>query len=101
MLKNYLLAALHNLLRNKLYAAINIVGLAVGFAAALLIALFIRDEYSYVRFLPDGERVFLVTLRVSMPGQSEVADFAQDLQMASFLKVDFPDIEAIGRLFPQ
>src|ERR1700761_3911561 len=101
MLRNYLLAALHNLLRNKMYAAINIIGLAVGFTAALLIALFIRDEYSYDRFIPDKERVFLVTLRLTMPGQSVVADFAQDLQMASFLKLDFAEIEAIGRLFPE
>jgi len=49
MFRNYLAAALRNLVRNKLYAGINIIGLTVGFAAALLIALFVADETSYDR----------------------------------------------------
>ena len=44
MFRNYLAAALRNLVRNRLYTAINIVGLTVAFAAALLIALFLRDD---------------------------------------------------------
>jgi putative ABC transport system permease protein len=101
MLRNYLMAALHNLKRNKLYAGLNIGGLGVGFAAAILIGLFVRDEYSYDRFLPDKERVYMVTLRLTIPGQSTVVDFAQDLQLASFLKLDFPEVAAVGRLFPE
>jgi putative ABC transport system permease protein len=46
MFRNYLAAALRNLARNRLYAAITIAGLAIGFAAAMLIGLFVRDEYS-------------------------------------------------------
>jgi len=61
MFRNYLAAALRNLVRNKLYAAINIVGLAVGFAAALLIALFARDELTYDRWLPAFERTYRLT----------------------------------------
>jgi len=38
MIRNYLTTALRNLTRNKLVAAINVIGLAVGFAAALLVA---------------------------------------------------------------
>ena len=62
MFRNYLAAALRNLVRNKLYAAINILGLSVGFAATLLIALFVRDELSYdkyntasTRFISTGD----------------------------------------------
>ena len=53
MWRNYALTALRNLAHNKLHAGINIFGLALGFAAALLIALFVRDEFSYDRFWPD------------------------------------------------
>ena len=60
MFRNYLAAALRNLVRNKLYAGVNIGGLAVGFAAALLIALFVRDEFSYDRWIPGYERVYAV-----------------------------------------
>src|ERR1700723_3017333 len=61
MLRNYIMAALRNLARNRLYAAINIVGLAVGLWAALLIVLFVRDEYSYDRFFPGYRDVYLLT----------------------------------------
>ena len=60
MFRNYLAAALRNLVRNKLFAAINIIGLAVGFAAALFIALFIRTELSFDNWLPGYERVYLM-----------------------------------------
>ena len=61
MFRNYLMAALRNLARSRLYAAINIVGLAVGLCAALLIVLFVRDEYSYDRFFPGYRDVYLLT----------------------------------------
>ena len=66
MLRNYLIAALRNLARNKLYAAINIVGLAAGFTAAILIALFVRDELSYDRFWPDYKRVYMVSTTIRL-----------------------------------
>jgi len=44
MFRNYLSAALRNLERNSLYAGVSIFGLAIGFAAALLIALFVRGR---------------------------------------------------------
>ena len=53
MLRSYLIAALRNLVRNRLYAAINIIGLAVGFASVILIALYVREETSFDRFWPD------------------------------------------------
>jgi putative ABC transport system permease protein len=61
VLSNYLAAAVRNLLRNRTHAAINLFGLALGFAAALLIVLFVRDEYSYDRFFPGYRDVYLLT----------------------------------------
>jgi putative ABC transport system permease protein len=66
--RSYLVAALRNLARNKLYAAINIVGLAVGFAAAIFIALFVRDELSFDRFWPDYQRVYMMSMELRLPG---------------------------------
>ena len=51
LLRNYLTAALRNLARNWLYAGITVLGLAAGFAAAILIGLYVRDEYSFERFI--------------------------------------------------
>ncbi len=47
MFKNYFTTAINNLLKNKLYSAINIIGLAVGLAACLIITLYVRNELSY------------------------------------------------------
>ena len=55
---NYFAAAMRNLFRNGAYAGINICGLALGFAAAILIGLFVRDELSYDRAYPHSERTF-------------------------------------------
>ena len=68
MFRSYIVAALRNLARNRLYAGINIVGLAAGFAAAILIALFIRDELSFDRFWPDYQRVYLVVMEMRLQG---------------------------------
>ena len=49
MLSNYVKVALRNLLRNKIYSLINILGLSLGVACCLLLALYIQDEMSYDR----------------------------------------------------
>ena len=61
MLKNYLISAYRNLRKNKLPATINILGLAVGIAACLVILLLVRHEFSYDRHHPNQERIYRVT----------------------------------------
>ena len=56
MLRNYLTVALRNLVANKVNALINIGGLAVGLAACLTILLYVGDELSYERWLPNADR---------------------------------------------
>jgi putative ABC transport system permease protein len=65
MLRNYLTVARRLLARNPVYAAINVGGLAVGLAAALLITVFVLDELGYDRQLPQAERVARLTRETS------------------------------------
>ena len=60
MLKNYFLTAWRNLLKTKGYSALNISGLAIGMAVALLIGLWVYDQYNYDKFLPDYQRLYQV-----------------------------------------
>ena len=60
MFRNYLTVALRNLLRQKLYSAINIAGLAVGLACVLFIILFARDELSYDKWVPDSNNLYQI-----------------------------------------
>jgi putative ABC transport system permease protein len=100
MLRNYLAAALRNLWRNGAYAAINILGLALGFAATILIALYVRYEYSYDRFFPDNARVYLVTETVYPPGEGPLRIAVTAANIAAAMKLDFPEVEAVTRLAP-
>ncbi|GAA4312340.1 ABC transporter permease [Mucilaginibacter gynuensis] len=60
MFKNYLKTALRNLSRHKINAAINITGLAVGFAAFLLIFLVVEYEQSFDRFHAKKDRIYRI-----------------------------------------
>src|SRR3569832_2018942 len=95
---NYLAAALRNLLRNGVYAIINILGLALGFAAVILIALYVRDEYSFDRFIPDHERIFNVTEVIYPPGEGPLRIAVVTSAIAAAMKLDFPEVEAVTRL---
>jgi putative ABC transport system permease protein len=100
MLQNYLAAALRNLVRNGTYALINILGLALGFAAVILIALFVRAEYSYDRFYPDHDRIHLVTEIVNLPGEAPIRITVTAANIGPAMKLDFPEIEAVTRISP-
>jgi putative ABC transport system permease protein len=98
MLKNYVSAALGNLRRNWLYATITIVGLAVSFAAAILIGLYLRDEYSFESFLPDRGQVYRLGNTLNLPGEKpNVVDTSPSTVGAS-LKLDFPEVAQVARL---
>ncbi|MFB6279241.1 MAG: ABC transporter permease [Salinibacter sp.] len=58
MLRNYFRTAIRALRRHLGYSVINVVGLAVGIAACLLIALFVRHERSYDDFHEDADRIY-------------------------------------------
>ncbi|HXB93740.1 MAG TPA: hypothetical protein VNU70_01235, partial [Puia sp.] len=53
MFRNYFLTAWRNLARNKAHSTLNILGLSIGMAVALLIGLWVQYQYSYDRFLPN------------------------------------------------
>lgn len=58
MLRNYLVTAIRNLLQHKLFSFINIGGLSIGFAACILIFLFVKNELSYDDWVADSDRVY-------------------------------------------
>lgn len=60
MLKNYWIVAWRNLVRNKIYSLINVLGLSLGICACLAIYLITRYEFSFDNFHPDRTRIFCV-----------------------------------------
>lgn len=71
MFTDHLLLAFRNLMRHKVYASINILGLAIGLAAFTLIGAYVADERSYETFVPRHDRVYRVVGDLKLEGQGE------------------------------
>ncbi|PCI63334.1 MAG: hypothetical protein COB37_05070 [Kordiimonadales bacterium] len=72
MFKNYIMVAVRNLVKNKLYSAINIVGLAVGLAACVMIALFVKDELSYDTQWAKADSLYRLHTTFTLPGRAAI-----------------------------
>ncbi len=100
MISNYLKIAGRNLLRNKFYSGINILGLAIGIACFVLIMLFIRDELSYDTMHTKHNRIFRVCEKLDAEeGQGENSS-SQPFPVGEAMRNDYPDlIEQSVRFF--
>jgi len=61
MIKNYFKTAFRNIARNKLFTALNIIGLSLGLATAILILFWVQDELSYDRYHKNANDIYRVT----------------------------------------
>jgi putative ABC transport system permease protein len=58
MIRNYIKIAIRNIRKHRAYALINILGLAIGMAATILIALFVQFELSYDKYHDSSDRIY-------------------------------------------
>ncbi len=97
MLKNYFKIAWRNLVRNRVFSAINIAGLAIGLASCMLISLYVIDELSFDRFHEKSNRIVRTTFKGTMQGgiinESHVMP-----PTAAALKADYPEVLESTRL---
>lgn len=95
MFKNHFKIAWRNTLRNKTYSLLNILGLSGGMAVALLIGLWVYNEYSYDKFLPGYDQLYRVQRNYNSNG--DTLTFATtSLKLASTLRSDIPEIEYVA-----
>lgn len=92
MWKNYLKIALRNMRRNKVYSAINIIGLSLGIAASVLIFLFVFDELSYDQSIPDGDRIYRVNVTGKLNG-NEFTSVSSAAPLAPTMKTQIAQVE--------
>ena len=97
MAKNNLKVTLRSLFRNKAYSLINITGLAIGMAAAMLILLWIYDELSFDKFQTNRDRIYHVMTRSKINGQMESWGGTSTL-LAPVLKSTYPEVEEAARV---
>ncbi|MBD2751578.1 ABC transporter permease [Spirosoma validum] len=97
MLQNYIKIAWRNLVRNKAFSAINIVGLALGLATCLLISLYVFDELSYDRSNKKASQIVRVVFRGIMNG-GQINEANVMPPVAQALKADYPEVEDATRI---
>ncbi len=97
MLKNYFKVAFRNLNRNRVYAFINILGLALGLTVTILVFMFVKDETSYDKHWSDSDRIYRTGIKADMMGQKMDAPVSPS-PMAQALRTEFQDVEAATRL---
>jgi len=96
MIKSYLKIAWRNLLRNKGYSFINIMGLATGMSVALLIGLWVFEQYSYDKFLPGYENLYQVKINFTSQHTGTRTQHAMSIPIADVLRNDIPGIKRVA-----
>ena len=97
MIKNYLKIAFRNLLRNKAFSIINISGLAIGMASAILILLWIKNEVSYDQFHERKERTYEAWNRAHFSGKLQSWGTTPKV-LARTVEKDLPEVEHAVRV---
>lgn len=98
MLKNYLKVAWRNLIKNRTFSVINIVGLAAGLACFILVALYVADELSYDRYHEKASRIYRINGDIVFGGNKLHLAVASD-PMGPTLKNDYPQVEEFVRFY--
>jgi putative ABC transport system permease protein len=100
MLRNYVMIAFRNVAKNKVFSAINIVGLGIGLAACLLIFQFVTFELSYDKFHDKYERIYRVTNDRFQNGKLIQHGTITYPTIGPAMAKDYAEIEIYTRLMP-
>ena len=98
MVKNFLRIAFRNLLRSKMFSLINILGLAIGIAAALLVVIYVIDEVSYDQFHSKKDRIYRLSFEEQRKDHN-IRYAKVPFPVRNVLMEAIPEIEDITRIY--
>lgn len=99
MFRNYLNIAIRNLVKNRLYAALNIFGLTIGTICCLYILLYVQDERSYDKHHQAAERLYRVTSELKFPDSKDSKRLSTcSPPIIPAMQAEFPEVETSTRL---
>lgn len=98
MLKNYLKIAWRNLIRNKSFSLLNIVGLSIGLAVTALILIWINFEMGIDQFHEKKDRIYQVYNKAQVDGELWTWNSTPKV-MAATIKKDYAEVEGVSRYF--
>ena len=97
MFQNYLKIAFRTMLRNKSYSIINILGLSIGVACCLMLALYIQDEWSYDQHHKDLANIYRIDTHFKgEKGLDNLGTISPPIAFA--MRDEIPEIETSGRM---
>ena len=97
MIRNFIKTAFRNLIKNKGFTVINILGLALGLATCLLIVFYVIDELSYDKFNIKAERIYRVNNDIKFGGNENSYAVSPAPLAAAFMS-ELPEVELAVRL---
>ena len=95
MLRNYFKTAWRNMTKTPGYTAINVLGLAIGMSVALLIGLWIYEQYNYDKFLPDYKTAYRVQRNFYSNGDT-LTFRTTSLKLADALRAEIPELQLVA-----
>lgn len=98
MLKNYLILAFRNLVKDKFYSLINILGLTIGVTCGMLLLLYVTDELSYDRHHAKASQIYRIVSYITEPEKINNWVSTQP-PLVKTLKQDYPFVESYVRFF--
>src|SRR5688572_10905677 len=98
MLKNLIKIAFRNIVKEKIYSAINILGLTIGITCSVFLLMYILDELSYDRYHKNAENIYRVVSDIKEPDNAFVWAVAQ-IPLTDELRDNYPEVSNAVRFF--
>jgi len=97
MIKNHLKIAWRNLLKNKVFSSINILGLSLGISVCFVIILYVKDELSYDKYNTKADLIARIQFKANLNG-GDISEASVMAPVAQAVKREFPEVEDATRI---
>ncbi|MDE2450865.1 MAG: ABC transporter permease [Gammaproteobacteria bacterium] len=101
MLRHYLMMATRGFARHKLYSFINVAGLSVALACAILILLFVRDQLSYDDWIPGTQNLYRLQVTWYEPGGQLLPTALSPFPVLNAMQAEVPGVAAVTHVVPE
>lgn len=97
MIKNYIKSAFRNIIKNKFYSFLNILGLSVGLITFIFLFLYINDEMSYDKYHENSDRIHRLESNFTIAGKHETFAIVP-IPLGPALQIEYPEVVAVVRM---
>ena len=97
LLRNYLLSLTRNAVRDKFFTLINLLGLAIGITASILIFIYIKDQLTYDKNNEEYKRIYRLESDFFINEKQDLIAIVQ-IPLAPTLKDEYPEVEEYARV---